>query len=207
MSMSRFTELQAAATAKNLSLDVFATHAPNFYEDAVLYLAIGTGINNRHHHSVKITWDVSYSVGTREDGNSKWARALRAATEEIERTSAYTTEYIVKIDSDHISHRRARRLAKSRAYRAEKKSNHLAFVAQQAEIANSAQLTPLEAEVQGLLSTATFSGSDRDELINEKSIRLWGGKPYIFEAQFGEPAQWRIFSTSPHSNPGCLRAA
>lgn len=116
--MKKIEELQQLAQARGYTVGTFRTNGPNFYQSAVLYVAVGIPVSRRSHR-VRKMWDVSYSVGRDENGNNKWARALDAARAYIEANPAPTPE---ALDAAEHARRVAQRAAKRAARREAKRA-------------------------------------------------------------------------------------
>ena len=116
-----FEDLQKIAIEHGYTVDTFATHAPNFYEDAVLFVAVGekrVDFDNRNSHRVLETWDVSYSINRNPAGKNKWARALNAAYQYIIENPAPTAD---ELDAERERIRLANKRTYNKNYRAEQK--------------------------------------------------------------------------------------
>ena len=189
-------QLQGIGKTHGYTVDTFITTA-NWSYDAVLWVGIGrkySDIPTRNSH--RVLWYCSY------DSDAPSDKALQDVHEYIlQHPTPPTGE---ELDADIKEERRIQRNELQRKRRAKKKVFLQQFKAEQGEIENSPQLTPIEAEKQDLISLQTFSGSDRETLINEKSIRLWNNVPMIFEGRMGKHPQWQRFSEQINSYCGCL---
>ena len=201
---TEFEKLMDEGKRRGFTIGTFSTHAPNFYEDAVLYVAVGNPIN-RNSHLVLDTWDVSYSQGKTPTLKNKLGRAMAAAWEYIRAHDAPNPDDLTDMEMRRRKNsRNDRRQTRTR----EIKNKMVCFCQQQTEIESSEALTPVDAVDRGYipsLETFGYNDAERAELIQEKSLRLWNGSIMIFEGQLGEPAQWRRFSQRPHDSTGCLR--
>lgn len=73
---------------------------------------------------------------------------------------------------------------------------------EQAQIEGSEIVTPRQA---GLTDHFGIDPTEQAELADDKKIlRNFHGRLYVFEGQLGEPAQWRLFLSSPHGPTGTL---
>jgi len=102
-------QLQKLAEQRGYKINTFRTHGPNFYEDAVLYVAVGNPAN-RNSPLILATWDVSYSIGRPKTGNNKWARALTQAENWIaENPDAPNENELMSAHQSILRHRRNRK--------------------------------------------------------------------------------------------------
>jgi len=71
--------LTKIAEKHGYTVGTLITNASNFYQNAVLYVAIGSPVN-RNSHRVCETWDISYSARRNSSSlRNKLGRAVRAA--------------------------------------------------------------------------------------------------------------------------------
>lgn len=205
--MQTFNELAKRANQRGFTVGTFSTNGKNFYNDAVVFVGVGNPVN-RNSYLVLKTWDASYSLGKTPTEKNKLGRAIMAADEYI---NSHNAPDIDELTAREMQRRRTQNNTNRRNLNSARKSHNEQFNAEQSEIENSEKLTPLEAIERGLISerfrdTFGIDENERAELMNEKSLRLWNNQIMIFEAQIGEPGQWRLLQPRPHMAMGCLRA-
>jgi hypothetical protein len=156
-------QLQARAKQHGYNVNTFSTHGPNFYEDAVLYVAVGNPAN-RNSPLVLETWDVSYSIGRPKTGNNKWARALTQAENWIaENPDAPNENKLMSAHQSILRHRRNRKRREKTALRRK----------------NISELTPTTLrEVLHKLSPEQLKSfgtdeAEREELLDAPDIVAW----------------------------------
>lgn len=73
---------------------------------------------------------------------------------------------------------------------------------EQNQIASSETITPRQA---GVMNHFGADEAEQNELADDTTVlRKYGGRLYVYEAQLGEPAQWRLLQNAPHMPTGTL---
>lgn len=73
---------------------------------------------------------------------------------------------------------------------------------EQSNIANAEIVTPRQA---GVIDRFGIDDAEKNEMADDVTVlRKFNGCLYVYEAQIGEPAQWRLLQNSPHMPTGTL---
>ena len=73
---------------------------------------------------------------------------------------------------------------------------------EQNQISSSEIITPRQA---GVMNHFGVDEAEQNELADDTTVlRKYNGRLYVYEAQLGDPAQWRLLQTAPHMPTGTL---
>lgn len=198
-----YEKLQKLAKDHGYTVDTFSTHAPNFYENAVLFIAVGQkhcGFTNRHSHRVLKTWDVSYSIGRNPDGNNKWARAINYAYQYIQENPIAPNPN--ELDRIEMERRRNHKKQYNREYRAEqnRQQNNINQMLQNIKPVTLREVSNKLS--RQILNSFGIDENEHNELLDDPNlIGIYNDHILVKQSTLSHGTGWYKINGSPYDRP------
>lgn len=196
--MLTMTELKTIAASNGFTVGTFCTNGANYYQDAVLWVGVGSPASRRS-HLVLAHWDVSYSLRSAPTENNKLGRAVLAARE-------YILEHAAPDPAELVAEEAQRRLRSRAAARKRRHETQTARRAEQNTLLAKLVPTTLREVAPRLdlrvLKSFGIDAAEHETLLDESGlVALLDDQPLVKQATTAHGLGWYTIYAKPTDAP------